>query len=164
MHILHATCVAGATGKLQPSIVIDAAIACQDQETHSLNATCEHGQQNWTQLLQFPADKATVVSGAHNLGKVPRHLAALLMKIEEPREEHAHNEGGQADGNDDGLAGEGGEVGGQLEVAAVVGQQHAVAHGRQRLNALNKSILLNAMVRRPVQQIPALRPTPTCCS
>ncbi len=69
---------------------------------------------------------------------------------------NAHNEGGEADGDDDGLAGEGGQVRGELEVAAVVGQQHTVTHRGQRLNALYERVLLNAVVRCPVQQIPAL--------
>ena len=49
-----------------------------------------------------------------------------------------HPDRRDAHADDNALLGEGGEVGGQAEVAAVVGQQYTVAHGAQRLNALDE--------------------------
>ncbi len=70
-----------------------------------------------------------------------------------------HPDRRDAHADDNALLGESGEVGGQAEVAAVVGQQHTVAHGAQRLDALNEGLLLNAAVSVcPVQQVPTLQP------
>ena len=80
------------------------------------------------------------------------------------RTRRTHHEAGQAERNDDALLGEGGQVGGQLEVAPVVGQQHRVAHRGQRLDALDECRLLNAAVARPVQQVAALRSSQVMCS
>ena len=51
-----------------------------------------------------------------------------------------------AHADDNALFGKGGQVGGQAEVSAVVGQQHAVAHGTQRLNALDERLFLDATI------------------
>ena len=68
-----------------------------------------------------------------------------------------------AHADDNALFGEGGEVRCQAEVSAVVGQQHAVAHGTQSLNALDERLFLNAAVPiGPVQQVPSLRPCYVC--
>ena len=64
---------------------------------------------------------------------------------------------GQAKGDHDGFPREGGQVVGHFEVSAVVGQQHAIAHGRQRLDALDEGVLLDAVVICPVQEVPALQ-------
>ena len=61
-----------------------------------------------------------------------------------------HHKAGQAERDDDGLPREGGQVVGDLEVAAVVGQQHRVAHRGEGLDALDEGVLLDAVVARPV--------------
>ena len=67
-----------------------------------------------------------------------------------------------AHADDNALLREGGQVGGQAEVAAVVGQQHAVAPGAQSLNALNEGLPPNAAISVcPVQQVPTLWPYQT---
>ena len=68
-----------------------------------------------------------------------------------------HHKTGQAKRDDDGLPREGGQVVGDLEVAAVVGQQHRVAHRGEGLNTLDEGVLLDAVVACPIQQIPTLR-------
>ena len=70
----------------------------------------------------------------------------------------AHPDRGNAHADDNGLLCEGGQVGGQAEVAAVVTQQHTVAHSTQGFNTLNEGLLLNAAIPAcPVQQVSTLQ-------
>lgn len=59
--------------------------------------------------------------------------------------------------DDDGFVREGAQVPSKLEVAPVVGEQHGVAHRRQRIDALDEGFLLDALVGCPIQQIAPLR-------